>query len=93
MRTGSATGPILGSAPVPVTGSWETFQEIDVPLRAVPKKTTELFLVFKGGSGALYDLDDFELSNVPADRAAKRVLVSPGPQGSATTPSPPASPR
>ncbi|MFJ4844761.1 MULTISPECIES: ThuA domain-containing protein [unclassified Streptomyces] len=77
VRTGSATGPILGSAPVPVTGSWETFQEIDVPLRAVPKKTTELFLVFKGGSGsgALYDLDDFELSDVPADRAAKRVLV------------------
>ncbi|WP_326570805.1 ThuA domain-containing protein [Actinacidiphila glaucinigra] len=75
VRTGSATGPILGSAPVPVTGSWESFQEIDVPLRAVPKKTTELFLVFKGGSGALYDLDDFELSNVPADRAAKRVLV------------------
>ncbi|MFG2302658.1 ThuA domain-containing protein [Actinacidiphila glaucinigra] len=75
VRTGSATGPILGSAPVPVTGGWETFQEIDVPLRAVPKKTTELFLVFKGGSGALYDLDDFELSDVPADRAAKRVLV------------------
>ncbi|MEU6341128.1 ThuA domain-containing protein [Streptomyces sp. NPDC046977] len=75
VRTGSATGPILGSAPVPVTGSWETFQEIDVPLRAVPKKTTELFLVFKGGSGALYDMDDFELSDVPADRAAKRVLV------------------
>ncbi|WP_431948574.1 ThuA domain-containing protein [Actinacidiphila sp. bgisy167] len=75
VRTGSATGPILGSAPVPVTGSWETFQEIDVPLRAVPKKTTELFLVFKGGSGALYDLDDFEISDVPADRAAKRVLV------------------
>ncbi|MDX3234461.1 ThuA domain-containing protein [Streptomyces sp. ME03-5709C] len=75
VRTGSATGPILGSAPVPVTGSWETFQEIDVPLRAVPKKTTELFLVFKGGSGALYDIDDFEISDVPADRAAKRVLV------------------
>ncbi|MET9876810.1 ThuA domain-containing protein [Actinacidiphila glaucinigra] len=75
VRTGSATGPILGSAPVPVTGSWESFQEIDVPLRAVPKKTTELFLVFKGGSGALYDLDDFELSDTPADRAAKRVLV------------------
>lgn len=75
VRTGSATGPILGSAPVPVTGSWETFQEIDVPLRAVPKKTTELFLVFKGGAGALYDLDDFELSSTPADRAAKRVLV------------------
>ncbi|MFF3686039.1 ThuA domain-containing protein [Streptomyces sp. NPDC002187] len=75
VRTGSASGPILGSAPVPVTGSWETFQDIDVPLRAVPRKTTELFLVFKGGAGALYDVDDFELSDTPVDRSAKRVLV------------------
>ncbi|MET9667674.1 ThuA domain-containing protein [Streptomyces sp. NPDC006475] len=75
VRTGSAKGPILGSAPVPVTGSWDTFQDIDVPLRAVPKKTTELFLVFKGGAGALYDVDDFELSNSAPDRTAKRVLV------------------
>ena len=52
VRTGSATGNLLGSAPIPVTGSWDTFQDIDVPLRAVPKKTTELFLVFKGGDGA-----------------------------------------
>ncbi|MEE1753984.1 ThuA domain-containing protein [Streptomyces sp. SP18CS02] len=75
VRTGSATGNLLGSAPVPVTGGWETFQDIDVPLRAVPKRTTELFLVFKGGAGALYDLDDFELSRTPVDPAAKRVLV------------------
>ncbi|TQK50916.1 glucose/arabinose dehydrogenase [Streptomyces sp. SLBN-118] len=75
VRTGSASGPILGSTPVPVTGSWETFQDVDVPLRAVPRKTTELFLVFKGGQGALYDVDDFEISNTPLDRTAKRVLV------------------
>ncbi|MFF4230418.1 ThuA domain-containing protein [Streptomyces sp. NPDC001820] len=75
VRTGSADGPILGSAPVPVTGSWDTFQDVDVPLRAVPRKTTELFLVFKGGDGALYDMDDFELSNSAPDRTAKRVLV------------------
>ncbi|MFE7773468.1 ThuA domain-containing protein [Streptomyces sp. NPDC057445] len=75
VRTGSADGTLLGSAPVPVTGGWETFQDIDVPLRGVPKKTTELFLVFKGGAGALYDVDDFELSSTPVDRTAKRVLV------------------
>ncbi|MCX4820450.1 ThuA domain-containing protein [Streptomyces sp. NBC_01142] len=75
VRTGSATGNLLGSAPVPVTGSWDTFQDIDVPLRAVPSKTTELFLVFKGGAGALYDVDDFELSHSAPDRTAKRVLV------------------
>ncbi|TXS57600.1 ThuA domain-containing protein [Streptomyces sp. t39] len=75
VRTGSANGTLLGSAPVPVTGGWETFQDIEVPLRSVPKKTTDLFLVFKGGAGALYDIDDFELSDTPVDRAAKRVLV------------------
>ncbi|MFJ6635172.1 ThuA domain-containing protein [Streptomyces sp. NPDC091376] len=75
VRTGSANGTLLGSAPVPVTGGWETFQDVDVPLRAVPKKTTELFLVFKGGAGALYDVDDFELTDTPVDRSAKRVLV------------------
>ncbi|GAA2256258.1 ThuA domain-containing protein [Streptomyces amakusaensis] len=75
VRTGSPGGTILGSSAVPVTGGWETFQDIDIALRSVPKKTTELFLVFKGGSGALYDLDDFILSNSPRDRTAKRVLV------------------
>ncbi|MFJ8660710.1 ThuA domain-containing protein [Streptomyces sp. NPDC093795] len=75
VRTGSPTGTLHGSAPVPVTGSWETFQDIDVPLRNVPRKTTELFLVFKGGTGALYDVDDFTLSSAPVDRNAKRVLV------------------
>ncbi|WP_329125489.1 ThuA domain-containing protein [Streptomyces sp. NBC_01465] len=75
VRAGSADGTLLGSAPVPVTGSWDTFQDIDVPLRSVPKKATELFLVFKGGEGALYDIDDFELSNTPVDKTAKRVLV------------------
>ncbi|MEU0101289.1 ThuA domain-containing protein [Streptomyces sp. NPDC006267] len=75
VRTGSPTGKILGSGPVPVTGGWDTFQDIDIPLRGVPKKQTELFLVFKGGDGALYDVDDFELSDTPVDRTAKRVLV------------------
>lgn len=58
-----------------MTGGWENFQDIDVPLRGVPKQATELFLVFKGGEGALYDIDDFELSNSAPDRTAKRVLV------------------
>ncbi|MFD5322490.1 ThuA domain-containing protein [Streptomyces sp. NPDC127092] len=75
VRTGSPTGTLLGSTPVPVTGGWETFQDIDVPLRNVPRRTTELFLVFKGGTGALYDVDDFTITDRPVDRTAKRVLV------------------
>nr|WP_233518337.1 ThuA domain-containing protein [Streptomyces corynorhini] len=75
VRTDSANGKLLGSAPIPVTGSWETFQDIDVPLRSVPKKTTELFLVFKGGSGALFDVDDFTISENAPGKTEKRVLV------------------
>ncbi|MFE9252623.1 ThuA domain-containing protein [Streptomyces sp. NPDC007088] len=77
VRAGSATGALLGSAPVPVTGGWETFQNVDVKLSQVPSKTTELFLVFKGGTGAgaLYDLDDFEISSDAPVKGSKRLLV------------------
>jgi len=60
IRAGSATGRILGKATVPVTGGWETFQDVSADLSRAPKGTTTLFLVFKGtGTGALYDMDDF----------------------------------
>ncbi|MEU9753307.1 ThuA domain-containing protein, partial [Streptomyces althioticus] len=74
LRTGSPEGPLHGSAYIPPTGSWETFQDVDVPLRALPKKTTEIYLVFKGGDGALFDVDDFEFSTEPF-KQGKKVLV------------------
>ncbi|MFE1046809.1 ThuA domain-containing protein [Streptomyces olivaceus] len=74
VRTGSPDGKLHGSAYIPPTGGWETFQDVDVPLRALPKKTTDLYLVFKGGEGALYDVDDFEFSTEPF-KAGKKILV------------------
>ncbi|MEU6386251.1 PQQ-dependent sugar dehydrogenase [Streptomyces bauhiniae] len=59
IRAGSAGGTLLGKATVPVTGGWETFQDVSADLTRAPKATTTLFLVFKGGSGALFDVDDF----------------------------------
>jgi glucose/arabinose dehydrogenase len=60
IRAGSAGGTLLGKAAVPVTGGWETFQDIEAGLSRAPRGTTELFLVFKGsGTGALFDVDDF----------------------------------
>lgn len=59
IRAGSAKGTLLGKATVPVTGGWETFQDVSAALTRAPKATTTLFLVFKGGTGALYDVDDF----------------------------------
>ncbi|GAA2423816.1 PQQ-dependent sugar dehydrogenase [Streptomyces glaucus] len=59
-RAGSPTGTLLGKAAVPVTGGWETFQDVSADLSRAPRGTTELFLVFKGsGTGALFDVDDF----------------------------------
>ncbi|MFP3986844.1 PQQ-dependent sugar dehydrogenase [Streptomyces sp. E11-3] len=60
VRAGAADGPLLGSAAVEPTGSWETYEDVTMDLAGGSAKTTTLFLVFKGdGGGALYDLDDF----------------------------------
>ncbi|WP_435807754.1 PQQ-dependent sugar dehydrogenase [Streptomyces canus] len=60
IRAGSATGTLLGEAAVPVTGGWETFQDVTANLSRPPRGTTTLYLVFKGsGTGALFDVDDF----------------------------------
>ncbi len=59
VRAGSASGTLLGKATVPVTGGWETFQDVQADLSRAPRGTTTLYLVFKGGSGALFDVDDF----------------------------------
>ncbi|MGW1504251.1 PQQ-dependent sugar dehydrogenase [Streptomyces mirabilis] len=60
IRAGSPTGRTLGRATVPVTGGWDTFQDVSADLANAPRGTTTLYLVFKGsGAGALYDVDDF----------------------------------
>ena len=60
LRTGSPTGPILGSASVPVTGSWETFTTVSGTVSNPPPGTTSLYLTFAGtGTAALFDLDSF----------------------------------
>ncbi|MET7973262.1 PQQ-dependent sugar dehydrogenase [Streptomyces mirabilis] len=60
IRAGSPTGRTLGRATVPVTGGWDTFQDVSADLAHAPSGATTLYLVFKGsGTGALYDVDDF----------------------------------
>ncbi|MER5307637.1 carbohydrate-binding protein [Streptomyces sp. NPDC002773] len=62
VRAGSPTGTLLGTATVPVTGGWETFQDVTAPLAGQPAGTTTLHLVFKGGSGSLFDIDEFSFT-------------------------------
>ncbi|MFC9609240.1 PQQ-dependent sugar dehydrogenase [Streptomyces sp. NPDC056938] len=60
IRSGSATGRLLGSAKVEPTGSWETYKDVTGTISRAPAKTTTLYLVFKGaGTDALFDVDDF----------------------------------
>jgi hypothetical protein len=62
VRAGSATGTVLGSATVPVTGGWETFTTVSGSLASPPAGTTTLYLTFAGGTGALFDLDSFTVA-------------------------------
>ncbi|MFI9028284.1 PQQ-dependent sugar dehydrogenase [Streptomyces sp. NPDC053560] len=63
IRTGKPDGKLLGTAKVPVTGGWETYTDVSTALAKPPTGTTTLYLVFKGsGTGALYDVDDFDIT-------------------------------
>ncbi|MGW3315075.1 lectin [Streptomyces fungicidicus] len=62
VRAGSPAGSLLGTATVPVTGGWETFTDVTAPLSDQPAGPTTLHLVFKGGAGALFDVDEFSFT-------------------------------
>ncbi|GAA3846636.1 hypothetical protein GCM10022226_82820 [Sphaerisporangium flaviroseum] len=60
IRSGSATGTLLGSVAVPSTGSWDTFRDVTTTLSG--SASGALFLVFTGGSGSLFDVDTLTLT-------------------------------
>ena len=63
IRAGSATGTVLGSATVPVTGAWDSFVTVTGTVSGAPAATTTLYLTFAGtGTAALYDVDAFTLN-------------------------------
>ncbi|TXS32912.1 carbohydrate-binding protein [Streptomyces sp. adm13(2018)] len=62
VRAGSPTGTLLGTVAAPVTGGWETFQDVTTALTNRPAGSTTLYLVFKGGSGSLFDVDEFSFT-------------------------------
>lgn len=60
VRSGSQTGPVLGSVSVPNTGGWDNFQTVSTTLSG--SGTGPVFLTFSGGSGSLFDIDTFSLT-------------------------------
>ncbi|MEG8278402.1 carbohydrate-binding protein [Streptomyces sp. AHA2] len=67
VRAGAPDGTLLGSTEVPVTGSWEEFQDVTVDLTGgAPEGPTKLYLVFTGGNeDFLFDVDDFSFTTTP----------------------------
>ncbi|MFI6316712.1 ThuA domain-containing protein [Nonomuraea sp. NPDC050556] len=59
VRTGSPTGPVLGTVAVPNTGGWSTFADVSAPLSNVPAGTANVYLTFTGSGTGLFDVDDF----------------------------------
>ncbi|WP_329087775.1 MULTISPECIES: carbohydrate-binding protein [unclassified Streptosporangium] len=62
LRAGSATGTVVGTATVAPTGGWETWANVTGTVTP-PAGTTNLFLVFTGGAGSLFDIDSFTFAS------------------------------
>jgi type 1 glutamine amidotransferase len=60
LRTGSSTGPILGSVAVPNTGGWNNYTNVTTTLTGVPSGTANVYLTF-AGTGSLFDVDQFTI--------------------------------
>jgi hypothetical protein len=73
IRTGSPTGPVLGSVTVPNTGGWESYADVSTPLVNVPSGSVKLYLVF---TGADFDVDDFTLVRGPKDDSQVKLTVT-----------------
>ncbi|WP_432985178.1 ThuA domain-containing protein [Dactylosporangium sp. CA-233914] len=65
VRTGSTTGPILGTVNVPNTGSWDTYADVSTALTGVPAGTANVYLTFTGTGTGLFDVDDFTFAKTP----------------------------
>ncbi|MEJ2858562.1 MULTISPECIES: PQQ-dependent sugar dehydrogenase [unclassified Saccharothrix] len=77
VRTGSASGPVLGTVTVPVTGGWETFTEVSGALSNVPTTSGPLYLTFSGsGTGYLFDVDAFTFGTSTGTRTGP--ITGPG---------------
>jgi hypothetical protein len=65
VRQGSLSGPLLGTCTIPVTGGWQSWQSFSCNLSPATGTHT-LYLVFKGGSGALFNLNWWQLLTASA---------------------------
>lgn len=60
IRLGSPKGDLVGIAAIPSTGSWTAWTDTEAPIVS-PGGTHDLYLVFRGAKGYLFNLDRIEL--------------------------------
>lgn len=56
LRLDSLTGPVIGTLTVPPTGGWQTWTTVSTSVNPVTG-IHDLYLIFKGGSGYLFNID------------------------------------
>ena len=61
IRLDSSTGTLIGTCPVPVTGDWQTFNDVSCNISEVSGKH-DLYLKFIGGEGYLTNLNWFKFT-------------------------------
>jgi hypothetical protein len=61
VRLGSTSGELIGTIEIEGTGSWDTWETSSVNITSV-SGTYDVYLVFSGGSGYLFNLDWLEFS-------------------------------
>lgn len=69
VRLDSPTGPLAGTATVTGTGGWQTYTTVTCPVTGVTG-TRSLYLVYKGGSGNLFNVNWFRFGARPLARYA-----------------------
>jgi MYXO-CTERM domain-containing protein len=62
LHVGSATGMLLGTCTVAATGGWQEWENVSCDVSAEVTGIQDLYLVFKGGSGALFNLDHWQFT-------------------------------
>lgn len=68
LRLGSATGTLIGTCAVPGTGGWQTWTTVSCNVSGATG-VRDLYLVFSGGSGFLFNLNWWRFSTTGAGGA------------------------
>ena len=76
LRLGSKTGTLIGTCDIPVTGGWENFIDVSCSINQV-SGVHDLYFVFTSESTrALFDIDYFQFTQIPATLMTAPTAVS-----------------